>query len=134
MAEQTKTDGKKVETVAKTEYEKVLAELDELKGKLPKEPTEQELAFQQKEQELFDKSVQLELKENGLDQFASIIKVENEDDLKTTIDQLKQITNQIKIDSGYVPNDHAKDDDYSNFAKDNDTVGMIGTKLSKLFK
>lgn len=134
MAEQTKTGVEEVETVAKTDYEQVVAELDELKGKLPNEPTEQELAFQQKEQELFNKSIQLELKEKGLDQFASIIKVENEDDLKTTIDQLKQITNQIKIDSGYIPSDHAKDDEYSNFAKDGNTVGMIGNKLSKLFK
>lgn len=123
-----------LETVAKSEYEKLSAELEEVKSKLPKELSDDEKAIQAKQKELFDKEVYLTLKEHGLEQFASIVKVENEDELKETVKALNGIVNQLKIDLGYVPNEHRQQNEYDLFAQKKDTKGMISTKLANLFK
>lgn len=120
-------------TVSKEEYDKVIAELEDVKSKLPKDLSDEEKALQTKQQELFDKEVTLTLKENGLEQFASIVKVGDSDELKTVIESLTSIVNQIKIDNGYIPNDHKQQNEYDVFASKKDTQGMIATKLSKLF-
>ncbi|MCB7071385.1 hypothetical protein LIZ76_15780 [Caldibacillus sp. 210928-DFI.2.22] len=122
-----------VETVAKSEYDSIVAELEEVKAKLPMDLTEEEKVIQQKQKELFDKEIQLTLKENGLEQFKDIVKVANDDELKETVKKLNKIVNNIKIEVGYVPKDNAKDNEYDVFAKNKDTKGMIATKLSKLF-
>jgi len=89
--------------------------------------------LEQLKKEMFESNVKFSLKENGLEAFAPIIKVENEDELKTVVQTLTKIVNDIKVSAGYVPSDHAKDNEYDVFAKNNDTKGMIATKLSKLF-
>lgn len=122
-----------VETVAKSEYDSLVAELEEVKSKLPKELSDEEKQLQVKQQELFNKEVELTLKENGLEQFATVVRVNNEDELKETIKQLNKIVNDIKVSVGYVPQDNAKDNEYDVYAQKNDTKGMIATKLSKLF-
>lgn len=123
---------------AKTEWEKeflnpIVAERDDLLQYKPKDLTDDEKAMQQKQQELWQKEVGLSLKENGLEQFASIVKVENEDELKEIVKTLGQVVNDIKVSTGYVPQDHANTDEYSKFEKEGNTQGMIATKLSKLF-
>lgn len=123
-----------LETVAKAEYEKLMAELEKVKSKLPKELSDDEKAIQAKQKELFDKEVSLTLKEHGLEQFASIVKVSNEDELKETVKALNGIVNQLKIDLGYVPNEHRQQNEYDLFAQKKDTKGMISTKLANLFK
>ncbi|WP_449622882.1 hypothetical protein [Robertmurraya sp. Marseille-Q9965] len=115
------------------EYNPIKVELEDVKGKLPKDLTEEEKALQTKQQELWQKEVSLSLKENGLEAFASIIKVTGEDDLKEVVKSLTQIVNDIKVSAGYVPNDHSKDNEYDVFAKNGDTKGMIASKLGKLF-
>ncbi|MBS3679947.1 hypothetical protein KGF86_06960 [Ornithinibacillus massiliensis] len=115
------------------ELNPIVAELEEVKGKLPKEPTQEELDLQQREQDLWQKEVNLSLKDKGLEQFASIVKVENEEELKEVVKVLGQVVNDIKVSTGYVPQDHAKTDEYSKFEKDGNVQGMIATKLSKLF-
>lgn len=122
-----------VETVPKSEYDSLVAELEDVKSKLPKELTEEEKQLQQKQRELFNKEVELELKSEGLEQFKDIIKVSDSDELKETIKTLNKIVNDIKVSVGYVPQDNAKDNEYDVFAKNKDTKGMIATKLSKLF-
>ncbi|MBL5769283.1 hypothetical protein [Heyndrickxia sporothermodurans] len=117
----------------KNELNPIIAERDDLLQFKPKELSDDEKAFQQKQQELFDKEVSLTLKENGLEQFADVIKVGDSEELKTVIDSLTGIVNQIKIDNGYVPNDHKQQNEYDVFASKKDTQGMIATKLSKLF-
>lgn len=115
------------------EFNPIVSELEEVKAKLPKEQTAEEIALQAKQQELFTKEVNLTLKENSLEQFASIIKLENEDELKEVVKTLTQIVNDIKVSTGYVPKDNAKQNEYDVFASKKDTQGMIATKLSKLF-
>ncbi|WP_346200135.1 hypothetical protein NSQ96_16270 [Caldifermentibacillus hisashii] len=113
------------ETVSKEQYDSVIAELEEVKAKLPKELTEEEKAIQQKQQELFDKEIHLTLKENGLEQFKDIIKVSNSDELKDTIKKLNKIVNNIKIEVGYVPEDHKQVTAYEQAKQKGDTKGMI---------
>ncbi|PAQ14979.1 hypothetical protein CD798_08000 [Bacillaceae bacterium SAOS 7] len=127
-------DESKQETVSKEDHDQLLAELEELKGKLPKEKSEAELNIETKEKELFQKEVSLTLKENGLDQFATIVKVNDSDELNTTIEALTQIVNDIKVSTGYVPTEHGKDDAYTVALKKKDVGGMLTNKLQNLFK
>jgi hypothetical protein len=122
------------EMIAKTEYDKVLAELEEVKAKLPKEPTDEEKALEAKQQELWQKEISLSLKEAGLEKFADIVKVNDEKELKDVIKKLTAIVNEIKIQNGYIPADHAKTDEYSKYEKEKNVAGMIAVKLSKLFQ
>ncbi|MBD8006266.1 hypothetical protein [Bacillus norwichensis] len=84
--------------------------------------------------EMFQKDVQFTLKEKGLGKFASIVKVENEEELKEVVGTLSQIVTDIKVSTGYVPTEHKKQNEYDAFASKGDTKGMIATKLSKLFR
>lgn len=122
------------ETVSKEEYDSLVSELEEVKSKLPKEKTESELAVEAKEKELFQKEVSLTLKENNLEQFTSIVNVKDETQLQEVVKTLNQIVNDIKVSTGYVPTEHAKQDEYSAFESKKDTKGMIGSKLAKLFQ
>ncbi|MED0717434.1 hypothetical protein [Aeribacillus composti] len=114
-----------LEAVSKEEYDKLLAELEEVKAKLPKEPTEEEKALQAKQQELWQKEVSLSLKEAGLEKFADIIKVSNEDELNDVVKKLTDIINEIKIETGYVPADHKQMSAYEQAKKQGNTKNMI---------
>lgn len=107
------------------EFNPIKTELEEVKAKLPKELTEEEKALQEKQKELFDKEIQLTLKENGLEQFKDIVKVANDDELKETIKKLNKIVNNIKIEVGYVPEDHKQVTAYEQAKQKGDTKGMI---------
>ena len=122
------------ETVSKQEYDSLVTQMEELKSKLPQEKSESELAIEAKEKELFQKEVSLTLKESGLEQFAEIIKVSDADELNATVDVLKKIVNEIKVSTGYVPTEHAKQDAYSEAEKKKDVGGMLSAKLAKLFQ
>lgn len=105
----------------------IKTELEEVKGKLPKDLTDEEKAIQTKQQELFVKEVNLTLKENGLEKFASIVKVSNEEELKETIQSLTTIVNEIKVSTGYVPDNHKQQDKYNQAKQNGDTKSMIKT-------
>ncbi|OLN22905.1 hypothetical protein BTO30_07105 [Domibacillus antri] len=122
------------ETVAKADYDSLVAELEEVKSKLPQEKSESELAIEAKEQELFQKEVNLTLKENGLEAFADIVKVSDSDELNSTVEALTKIVNEIKVNMGYVPAHNAKQDEYSMYESKKDAKGMISAKLANLFK
>ncbi|MFC0235657.1 hypothetical protein [Fictibacillus phosphorivorans] len=126
-------------TTAKTQWETevlnpVQSERDELLLCKPKELSEDEVKLQTKQQELFSKEVALTLKENGLEKFASIVKVANEEELKEVVEALTFVVNEFKVEMGYKPTDHKQNDKYSQFEKNKDTKNMIGSKLANLFK
>lgn len=125
--EQAKTQWKE------QELNPIVAERDDLLQYKPKDLTDEEKAMQQKQQELFNKEIGLELKAAGLEQFKDVIKVNDSEELQSTIKALGKIMNDIKLSTGYIPKDKAKDDEYSKFEKDGNVQGMIATKLSKLF-
>jgi len=115
------------------ELNPIIMERDELLKFKPKELSDEEKAIEAKKQELFEKEVALTLKENGLEQFAKVIKVKNTDELNEVVELLSQIVNDIKMSTSYVPTDKAKQNEYDAFAKRGDTKSMIAMKLSKLF-
>ncbi|UOE57292.1 hypothetical protein [Cytobacillus oceanisediminis] len=115
------------------EFNPVVAERDELLQFKPKELSEEEKAFQTKQQELFQKEVSLELKSAGLEKFAEFFNVQKIEDLQPQIEKFQGLLNEIKVEMGYVPADHKKQNEYDVFATKGDTKGMIATKLSKLF-
>ncbi|MBE2932358.1 hypothetical protein HPJ92_07400 [Anoxybacillus flavithermus] len=121
------------QTVDMKTYLELVAKMEKMKQMLSQEE-EKTQKIAEKEQELFQKQVQLTLKENGLEKFADIVRVSNEDELKDVVKKLTTIVNEIRIETGYIPADHAKTDEYSKYEKEKNAAGMIAVKLSKLFK
>lgn len=112
----------------------IKTELEDAKTKLPTELTDDEKAIQTKQQELFVKEINLTLKENGLEKFANVVKVNDENELTKVVQSLSTIVKELKVDSAYVPDSHKQQDQFSKFENDKNTVGMIGSKLANLFK
>lgn len=110
------------------------SQLEELAQYKPKELSDEEKEILQKQQELFQKEITLELKGAGLEEFAEFFNVEKVEDLKVKIDKFNKLINARKIDNSFKPNDHQSTDKYSAYMKEKNTVGMIATKLSNLFK
>ncbi|MTT32702.1 hypothetical protein GMB86_11860 [Terrilactibacillus sp. BCM23-1] len=123
---------------AKTQWETdvlspLQTKLEDLKTKVPKAPSQEELALQAKEQALFSKQINLTLKENGLGAFDGLIEAKDEKDLDQKVKQLSKVINELKISQSYIPKDKGDTDPYAKFEKNKDTKGMINAKLSKLF-
>lgn len=122
-----------VETVLKSDYDALQAQLTELQAKLPQEPTDAEIALQEREKALFDKEVNLTLKENGFEQYAQIVNVTNTEELQNVIDTLKEIHKQSQVNNAYVPNFATSTSQYEQAQNKKDAQGMISAKFSKLF-
>lgn len=114
-------------------YLELVAKMEKMEQMLSQE-AEKAQKIAEKEQELFQKQVQLTLKENGLEKFANIVKVNDENELADVVKKLTAIVNEIRIETGYIPADHAKTDEYSKYEKEKNAAGMIAVKLSKLFQ
>lgn len=121
------------QTVDMKTYLELVAKMEKMEQMLSQE-AEKQKEIEAKQQELFQKQVQLTLRENGLEKFADIVRVSNEDELKDVVKKLTAIVNEIKIQTGYIPADHAKTDEYSKYEKEKNAAGMIAVKLSKLFQ
>lgn len=141
MAEETFTEEQVQEAIAdakiewvNNELDPIVAERDDLLQYKPKDLTDEEKAFKQQQQDFFNQKVEFQLEKSGLSHFKDVIKVENDEELEEVIGKLGQIVKQVKLDSGYVPDNHLKDNEYDRYAKEGNVSGMISTKLSKLFK
>lgn len=121
------------QTVDMKTYLELVAKMEKMEQMLSQE-AEKQKEIAAKQQELFQKQVQLTLRENGLEKFADIVQVSNEDELNDVVKKLTTIVNEIKIETGYVPSDHTKTDEYSKYEKEKNAAGMIAVKLSKLFQ
>lgn len=126
-------DKQQQQTVDMKTYLELVAKMEKMEQMLENE-AEKAQKIAEKEQELFQKQVQLTLKENGLEKFADIVKVNDENELADVVKKLTAIVNEIKIETGYIPTDHAITDEYSKYEKEKNVAGMIGVKLSKLFQ
>jgi molecular chaperone GrpE len=118
----------------KVELEPLQNQVKELEQYKPVEKSDTEKALEQKEKELFDKEVNLYLKENGLAEFGEFFNVQNMDEVKDKTEKLNKILEGKKLNNSYIPDSHKSNDTYTKAEKNKDTVTMIGTKLSKLFK
>ena len=135
MEDQTEVlENQQEQTVTKEQYDSIIAELEEVKSKLPKELSEDEKVIAAKQQELWQKEKQLELKDAQLDKFADFFNASNTEELEVQIKQFQLLLNEVKVSMGYVPSDHKKTDEYTSFEQKKDTKGMIGNKLANLFK
>lgn len=123
-----------VETVSKVDFDALQTELNEVKAKLPVVKSEGEIALETKQQELFTKEVQLELKQQGLEKFADFFKVANVEELAPQIEKFNLLLAEVKASTGYVPNEHKKQDAYSVAEQKKDVGGMLSVKLANLFK
>ena len=121
------------QTVDMKTYLELVAKMEKMEQMLSQEE-EKAQKIAEKEQELFQKQVQITLKENGLEKFADIVKVNDENELADVVKKLTTIVNEIRIETGYIPADHAKTDEYSKYEKEKNAAGMIAVKLSKLFQ
>jgi len=121
-----------VETIAKAEYNAILAERDELLQYKPKELTEEEVKVQQ-DREAFEKEkLEFAIEKAGLGDFAEFIN--DQEEIEAFQGLVKKIENNIKKELAYKPENHKQTDEYSQFAQKGDTKGMIGSKLAGLFK
>ena len=117
----------------KVELEPLQQQIKELEQFKPVQKTDAEIAFEQKEKELFEKEKALTLKEAGLPEFAEFFAVGNIDELQSKIEQINKILANKSLDNTYKPESHKTSDKYSIAEKKGDTVSMIGSKMSKIF-
>lgn len=108
----------------------VQSELDKLKQP---EPSEEQKQIAQLKTELLQQKVLSALKELSLDDFADFIHVGNEEELQPQLEKLKSIVETRKLNTSYQPESKRQSNAYDQAAAKGDTVGMIGSKLSKLF-
>ncbi|WP_240371494.1 hypothetical protein [Anoxybacteroides rupiense] len=125
VTQETQQNQQQEQYVEMKKYLELVAENEKLRTMLPKEPTEEERALQAKQQELWQKEVSLSLKEAGLEKFVDVVKVNDEKELKDVIKKLTSIVNDLKIEMGYVPNDHKQMTAYEQAKKQGNTVAMI---------
>lgn len=102
--------------------------------KVDKDQAQLAADMEKREQELFQKEVAFSLKENGLEVFADIIHVKDSEQLSDIVQKLTGIVNGIKLESGYIPKENAKQAEYDVFTEKKDVKNMIGSKLANLFK
>ncbi|QHZ55901.1 hypothetical protein M655_009765 [Brevibacillus sp. NSP2.1] len=95
-----------------------------------------EIEYQNRMKELWQKEVNLELKLEGLHDFAEFFFVEegHYEELEAKIKRFKEVLGKRDLNNGFVPESHRSADKYTLAEKSKDTKAMIGSKLSKLFK
>lgn len=111
-----------------------IAELEsQIEGLKPKEISDEQKEIQQLKADLLQQRVVSQLKEMELDDFIDFITVGSEDELQPKVDKLFEIVSNRKLNNSYVPERHKKQTAYDKAEQAKDTVGMIGSKLNKLF-
>lgn len=112
------------QTVDMKTYLELVEKMSKMEQMLSQE-AEKQKEIEAKQNELWQKEVQLSLKEAGLEKFADIVKVNDEKELKEVIKKLTSIVNEIKIETSYIPADHKQMTAYEQAKKQGNTVGMI---------
>lgn len=130
-------------TYTQEDIDALQSQIDELIQYKSQEKTEQEKALEaqelklaEKQVDLWQRHVQVELKSAGLEDFAEFVQVDVDDlvGLENKVKQLKQILGARELDGSFKPAGHRSADTYSVAEKQRDPVGMIGAKLSNLWK
>ncbi|WP_122645120.1 hypothetical protein [Enterococcus mediterraneensis] len=93
--------------------------------------TDREAEFSAREQALFDRQVELELKSEGLEDFAPLIHATNEAELIEQVNKLKELVNKRKLNNSYKPSDHNSASQYSQAVKNRDVLSMLRTKINQ---
>lgn len=108
-------------------------QIEELNSRFPAVdehlPTEAETALTERERALFQRQIQLELKAEGLEEFADFIHAENEEQLMAQVAKLKELKGKLKADNSYKPSEYNASSDYAKAKKNKDVRSMIRTKF-----
>ena len=134
-SEEQQTEINRLIEESKTKWDaEILVPLQsELAGLKPATKSEQELALEAKELELWKKEKSLTLKEKGLADFADFFSAQDNENLDKQVTALNKILEAKKLNNTYVPSGRKQTDAYTQAEKNGDTQSMIGGKLSKLF-
>lgn len=92
-------------------------------------PSIDENELTERENALFQRQIQLELKAESLEEFADFIHAENEEELLAQIGKLKKLKGKLKAENGYKPSEHNASSDYAKALKNRDVKSMIRTKF-----
>lgn len=92
-------------------------------------PSDAETTLNERENALFQRQIQLELKAEGLEEFADFISAENEEELFAQVAKLKELKGKLKADNSYKPTEHNASSDYAKALKNRDVKSMIRTKF-----
>ena len=96
--DQTQQQDQQQQTVDMKTYLELVAKMEKMEQMLSQE-AERQKEIEAKQNELWQKQVQLTLKENGLEKFADIVKVSNEDELS---DVVKKLTTTLMLMNVYI--------------------------------
>lgn len=124
---------------AKNEWETnvlapVVAERDGLLQYKPKQKTDEQKEIARLKAELNHQKIVSQLKSANLDDFIDLVNF-SEDEIETQrqIDKLNNLLEQRKLNNSYEPDNKRPTTAYDQSAAKGDTVGMLQSKLSKLF-
>ncbi|GIQ67151.1 hypothetical protein PACILC2_57190 [Paenibacillus cisolokensis] len=116
------------------ELNPIVTERDELLKLRPKEKTEAEKEIERLKAELLQQKLVSSLRQMGAEDFADFISVSDESELQAKVAKLQEALKKRSIDSSFKPDNHRQTDAYSQAESKGDVIGMIESKLQKLYK
>ena len=123
--------------IPKSKFDNVIKEKNEYKSKLEEIMPDAE-AMEKKKQELWQMEKELLLEKHNLSEFKQFFNASDTSTLEEQIETFKGILGdkfkENKLDTNYKPDNHKQTDAYAEASKNKDVGGMIGQKLSKIFK
>lgn len=122
-----------IDSLIQAEQIKITELESQIEGLKPKELTDEQKEIQQLKADLLQQHVVSQLKSLDLEDFMEFITVDDKEELQPKLDKLNEIISNRKLNNSYVPEGHKKQTAYDKAEQAKDTVGMIGSKLSKLF-
>ncbi len=121
--------------IPKSKFDEVIKEKNNYKKQLEEIDTE---SISKKKQELWELEKELTLDKHNLSDFKQFFNANDTKALEEQIETFKGILGDKfkdnQIDSNYTPQNHKPTDAYAEASKNKDVGGMIGFKMSKIFK
>lgn len=114
-----------------TQFNTLVTERDELKGKIPVELSEQEKQLQEREAALTKREISVGLTSKGYGDFEDILKVSTPDEIEAVVTKLESILGNRKIDQSYIPSENKGQSEHGQ-GKGN-ALDMIAGKLGQAF-
>jgi len=112
----------------------IKAEVEQLRQYKPKNETDAEKEIKRLKAELLQQKVVSSLQQMGAEDFAEFVSVSDESELQAKVAKLQEVLKKRSIDSSFKPDNHRQTDAYTAAEAKGDVIGMIESKLSKLYK
>lgn len=121
--------------IPKEKFDKVINEKNNLKKQLEEIDTEE---INKQKKQVWDLQKELTLQKEGLGEFKAFFNAEDSNALNEQIEAFKDILREKfkdnQLNTNYKPENHKPSDAYAEAQKQGDVGGMIGQKLSNIFK